>query len=195
MKKIIILASLIIFLVSLSGCIEPKTSTHDADNDGIPNAQDNCPSVSNPGQTDSDNDGIGDSCEEIEPEPEPETLCSDLLETDTRWIYQGTIREANSLYTELQGGQTLTWNPYLPTEGCKKMMLYFCTDFSGKNGEGTIKLWDSDGRLIFIRNYDILNKQFVGVGNYDGINPWKIEVINTGNSILIFEYQIDFYKI
>ncbi|WP_191858620.1 choice-of-anchor B family protein [Hanstruepera ponticola] len=35
----------------------------DSDNDGIPDSQDNCPSISNPNQADTDNDGIGDSCD------------------------------------------------------------------------------------------------------------------------------------
>lgn len=35
----------------------------DTDNDGIPDSQDNCPSVTNPDQLDSDKNGIGDACE------------------------------------------------------------------------------------------------------------------------------------
>ncbi len=34
----------------------------DRDQDGWPNVVDNCPSVSNPGQQDSNNDGVGDAC-------------------------------------------------------------------------------------------------------------------------------------
>jgi hypothetical protein len=36
----------------------------DADGDGVPDADDNCPSVSNPGQEDGDGDGVGDACDE-----------------------------------------------------------------------------------------------------------------------------------
>lgn len=35
----------------------------DADGDGVPDASDNCPSVSNPDQLDADTDGVGDACE------------------------------------------------------------------------------------------------------------------------------------
>ncbi len=35
----------------------------DADNDGIPDGADNCPTISNANQTDSDGDGKGDACE------------------------------------------------------------------------------------------------------------------------------------
>jgi hypothetical protein len=35
----------------------------DLDNDGVPDDQDNCPSVSNTDQRDVDNDGLGDVCD------------------------------------------------------------------------------------------------------------------------------------
>lgn len=42
-------------------CIEP--AQNDEDQDGIPDSEDNCLTVANPGQEDADGDGIGDACE------------------------------------------------------------------------------------------------------------------------------------
>jgi hypothetical protein len=42
-------------------------SPPDADDDGIPDATDNCPQVSNPSQADGDRDGVGDACDNFQP--------------------------------------------------------------------------------------------------------------------------------
>ena len=39
-------------------------SAADADGDGVPDTQDNCPTVANSNQTDSDGDGVGDACDQ-----------------------------------------------------------------------------------------------------------------------------------
>ncbi|MBL37251.1 MAG: hypothetical protein CMP07_02460 [Xanthomonadales bacterium] len=51
----------------------------DADLDGVPDSQDNCPDVPNAEQTDTDRDGVGDACEPVN---EPPTANDDNATTD-----------------------------------------------------------------------------------------------------------------
>jgi len=46
------------FVTKIGGAVNTDT-----DNDGVPDASDNCPSTPNPDQADSDGDGVGDVCD------------------------------------------------------------------------------------------------------------------------------------
>jgi hypothetical protein len=50
--------------IDMSACApSPTTTPPDVDGDGIPDAQDNCPTLTNPDQADSDGDGVGNACD------------------------------------------------------------------------------------------------------------------------------------
>lgn len=56
---------LVLFALSIFvSCSSEEEPLPDSDNDGIVDAEDNCPLVKNKDQKDSDGDGIGDACEE-----------------------------------------------------------------------------------------------------------------------------------
>ncbi|MBN2096003.1 thrombospondin type 3 repeat-containing protein [Candidatus Peregrinibacteria bacterium] len=46
--------------------IDPNIPVMDSDGDGIPNGDDNCPSIANANQLDSDNDGLGNVCDDCD---------------------------------------------------------------------------------------------------------------------------------
>ncbi|WP_207006498.1 PxKF domain-containing protein [Nocardioides aromaticivorans] len=43
--------------------VEPEQEDPDGDGDGVPDGDDNCPAVSNPGQENADGDALGDACD------------------------------------------------------------------------------------------------------------------------------------
>jgi hypothetical protein len=54
---------------------------NDADGDGIPDAEDNCPAVWNPSQQDEDGDGVGDNCDRCPDSILVETVIIDSCDT------------------------------------------------------------------------------------------------------------------
>ncbi len=68
---------------------------HDSDNDGWFDGSDNCPDLSNPYQTDSDDDGVGDECDypDLVPVMEYGSIISEVLE-DNRTRLSFTLETA-----------------------------------------------------------------------------------------------------
>ncbi len=63
-KFIFVDASAVTYVPTINGPFCFPISSPDSDGDGILDALDNCPAVSNPGQEDADVDGIGDVCDD-----------------------------------------------------------------------------------------------------------------------------------
>lgn len=68
LKRIMSISLLMSFFIIVTGCSKDDSNTNninsDIDGDGISNTQDNCESVSNLDQLDTDSDGIGNACDD-----------------------------------------------------------------------------------------------------------------------------------
>ena len=88
----------------------------DSDGDGIGDAQDNCPEVTNPFQTDDDGDGIGDACDTLKSCLEIKELTADVDPPLENGVYtidpdgdDGEV-EPFEVFCDLEGGWTLVAN-------------------------------------------------------------------------------------
>lgn len=87
------------FDANTESCTPPDPN--DRDGDGIPNAEDNCPSVANPDQADADSDGKGDACDPCPQESNPgSAACSaSIYSIKNETLTSGRWRLSNLLVT------------------------------------------------------------------------------------------------
>jgi formylglycine-generating enzyme required for sulfatase activity len=87
--------------------------SNDFDHDGIPNQSDNCPLVANPGQTDTNGDGIGDACSLSAFTLTPKLVASSQALTGTVTLVQAA--PAQGAYLELAATPGLSGLPITMT--------------------------------------------------------------------------------
>ncbi len=78
-------------------CQGTMPEQNDADGDGLCDAIDNCVYTANPDQTDANNNGVGDACEET---PDPELLCAFFN------AIQATFQNENSFVFSFSGSES-----------------------------------------------------------------------------------------
>jgi hypothetical protein len=93
--------------VSLSGSgrAPDQPPPSDTDLDGIPDQNDNCPTVANPDQADADGDGTGDACETPGPAPTCRGRTATIVGTNHADTLRGTPRR--DVIVALRGNDTI----------------------------------------------------------------------------------------
>jgi hypothetical protein len=125
----------------------------DTDGDGIADIMDNCPTVANPDQADSDDDGIGDACEifrswYVKPDgsgdaPTIQAAIDSAVDYDTVLVAAGTYTGPGNRELDFQGKSILVtseWGPEMTIINCEGNELNprFGAGFYNGEGEQTI---------------------------------------------------------
>ncbi|MEL7160057.1 MAG: PKD domain-containing protein, partial [Bacteroidota bacterium] len=82
------------------------SSLTDGDNDGVADVDDNCPTVSNPDQADSNNDGIGDACDS--PDGAEFTLEAECVAVGNDWQTIDDASASKGAYVVYMGPRNLS---------------------------------------------------------------------------------------
>jgi hypothetical protein len=144
-------------LLDKHGRIIGERTGPDSDGDGVPDVEDNCPSVPNAGQEDSDGDGIGDFCDNCFMTPNRDQANANLaIEREVRGPVPAAPASADEL-TRLYPGDACDLHPlaaispmggsYSPAfsprrVACTRHPGYFCTG-SAVEGSCGLSRWNN----------------------------------------------------
>ena len=78
---------------------ERASNPVDADGDGVPNGNDNCPELANPSQSDADGDGLGDACDDNDVPPMVGTDAGNTSSTE------GALQTNSGTFTDGDGNE------------------------------------------------------------------------------------------
>jgi hypothetical protein len=106
----------------VSGALSSWTKGVDSDNDGVPDALDNCPTMDNPTQADADHNGIGDAC------------CCVGVRGNVNYVGIVDLADLSALVSYLTGGGYL-----LP-----------CPNYANTDGVGIVDLADLSALVSFL---------------------------------------------
>jgi hypothetical protein len=171
-----------------------ETAVPDRDADGVPDAQDNCPSISNVDQKDTDGDGVGDACDNCPNKSNPDQADSngngigDACDTPVPTIYVGSLPPSSGrwMYSGalgLTGANALCASNWPGSVICTNQQLRLAAD----RGElaGAV---DTTGRAVqsfWAVDATLANKLQCGNSTQTNI-PWSYATAHTGDGGAFF---------
>ncbi len=143
---------------------EARITLADADADGVPDRNDNCPSISNPAQTDTDGDGLGNACD---PDDDGDGL-ADALDCAPLDAFQGTPSVVAVLAADGSGLEPthLSWSAAVRADGYDLSRGFLSGLHSGSYGaclapmivalsyDDADEPGDGDGFFYLVRGHD-----------------------------------------